>query len=394
MSSIVGSEIQGRTEPAFDAVRKTFEGQFAAGKHLGAGVAVYHRGRKVVDLWGGVADEASGRRWEEDTMAVCYSTTKGLTATCVHMLADRGKLKYDDPVAKHWPGFAAHGKEKITVYHILTHQAGIPQIPDGTTMDDVLDWEKMVHGMEGVEPLWEPGTDSGYHAMTFGYLAGEIVRRVDGRSVGQFLREEVCEPLGLQHTHIGAPESAEPLISTLRAAQLTPEMEAQRVMFASGDSIQARAFRIEGGGDLNATLNTRAGHAAQIPAANGVMTARDLARLYACLGNGGELDGVRLMSAETVRRASDQQTCRPDRVIMIPVGWALGYMTGGIEGWPQGPRTTAFGHAGLGGSIGFADPEIQMSFGFVPNQLAMDLIGYGRTAELAASARQCAEALE
>jgi CubicO group peptidase (beta-lactamase class C family) len=228
--------------------------------------------------------------------------------------------------------------------------------------------------------------------MTFGYLAGEIVRRVDGRSVGQFLREEVCEPLGLQHMHIGAPESAEPLISTLKAAVLTPEMEAQRVQFWSGDSISARAFNIKGGADLNDTLNTRRGHAAEIPAAGGVTTARDLARLYACLGNGGELDSARLMSAETVRRASERQTYRPDRVIMIPIGWALGYMTGGSEGWPQGPRVTAFGHAGLGGSIGYCDPEIGLAFGFVPNQLATDLIGYGRTAELADVARACAEA--
>jgi CubicO group peptidase (beta-lactamase class C family) len=391
MSSIVGSEIQGQTEPAFDAVRKTFEEQFAAGRHLGAGVSVYHHGRKVVDLWGGIADEASGRRWEENTMAVCYSTTKGLAATCVHILADRGKLSYDDLVAKHWPEFAANGKEKITIYHILTHQAGIPQIPEGTTADDVLDWDTMARGMASLEPIWEPGTDSGYHALNFGWLTGEIVRRVDGRSVGQFLREEVCEPLGLQHMHIGAPESAEPLISTLRSPELTPEMEAQRAAYASSDALFVRASHLEGG-RLDEILNSRAGHAAQIPAVSGVMTARDLARLYACLGNGGELDGVRLMSAETVRRASERQTYRADRVIMIPIGWALGYMTGGSEGWPQGTRVSAFGHAGLGGSIGYCDPEVGLAFGFVPNQLASDLIGYGRTAELAAVARECAEA--
>ena len=168
---------QGTVEAGFEPVRDIFEQQFAEGENVGAGVAVYHRGKPVVDLCGGIADEASGRAWERDTMAFSYSTTKGLTATCVHVLADRGLLKYDDPVSRYWPEFAQNGKGGITVYHLLTHQAGMVQLPEGTTAADMTDWDKMVRGIEKESPVWEPGTATGYHALTFGWLNGEVVRR-------------------------------------------------------------------------------------------------------------------------------------------------------------------------------------------------------------------------
>ncbi|HEY8172892.1 MAG TPA: serine hydrolase domain-containing protein [Dehalococcoidia bacterium] len=401
--------IQGTTEAGFEPVRKLLEEQFASGEHIGAGVCVYHRGRKVVDLFGGLADEDAQKPWEANTMAVSFSTTKGLTATCLHILADRGLVDYDAPVAKYWPEFAQNGKEKITVFHLLTHQAGLAPVPDGIEGADIFDWERVIHGIEAQAPAWEPGTESGYHAVTFGFLVGEVVRRVSGKRIGQFLREEVCAPLGLDDMFIGAPESAEPRIAKLKNRMvIAPEMLAQLTQrLASGqpavDPLMERAMGARpgswaagasgGGQQPDSLFDSPAAHRAEIPAANGIMTARDLARMYACLGNYGELDGARLMSEERVRIMSKQQTCRPDKVIVVEVGWALGYMTGGIEGWPQGPRVTAFGHAGLGGSIGFCDPEIQMSFGFTTNALAMDLIGYGRTAKLAESARLCAEAI-
>lgn len=387
------SLVQGEFEPGFEAVRALFERQFSEGQHIGGAVAVYHRGRSVVDLWGGVADPATGRPWETDTMAVSFSTTKGLTATCLHVLADRGLLRYEDPVAKYWPEFAANGKQGITIYHLLTHQAGIPQLPDGVTLEQLTDWDYMVRGMEGLTPVWEPGTDSGYHAVNFGWLVGEVVRRVSGRRIGEFLREEVAGPLGLEHLYIGVPDDAEPLVSTL--VSLIPTgagSDEQRRQFLSPDSLTARALGTHLG-SMHELLNSSAGRRAEIPAANGAMTARDLARLYACLGAGGALDGVRIMGEETARRMSERQTHRPDRVIVIPVGWALGYMTGGDAGWPQGPRVTSFGHAGFGGSIGYCDPEIELSFGLVVNALTIDLIGYGRTAALADTARACAEAI-
>ncbi|MEX2247933.1 MAG: serine hydrolase domain-containing protein, partial [Dehalococcoidia bacterium] len=337
MSINVEAGVQGTVEPGFEPVREVLAAQLSDGRHLGAGVAVYHRGRLVADLWGGVADSSTGRAWERDTMAVCYSTTKGLAATCAHVLAGRELIDYEAPVASYWPEFAQNGKAAITVRQLLSHQAGIPQIPGGMSTRDALDWDKMIRGIEQLEPLWEPGTGSGYHALTFGYLAGELVRRVDGRSVGTFLREEVCGPLGLTDMHIGAPASVEGRIARLESRmQLTPEMEQARAQFMSGSSFIARAMMFPGGGDLNELLNSPEGHAAEIPAVSGIMTARDLARMYACLANYGELDGVRLLPEATVRQASEQQTHAPDKVIVFTIGWALGYMTGGVAVYHRG----------------------------------------------------------
>jgi CubicO group peptidase (beta-lactamase class C family) len=395
--------VRGTNEQAFAPLRELLERQFADGQHIGAGVCVYHRGRKVVDLWGGLADEDTKAPWEAGTMAVSFSTTKGLTATCLHILADRGLVDYQAPVATYWPEFAKKGKEHITVYHLLTHQAGLAPVPEGIYDDGLYDWDRVIRGLEDEAPAWEPGTASGYHAVTFGFLVGEVVRRVSGKRIGQFLRDEVCTPLGLDDMYIGAPASAEPRIARLKNRMvITPELMQQlQVRLAAGEPavspLTERAMgarpgqMMSGERDRPIAFDTPEGHRAEIPAANGVMTARDLARMYACLGNYGELNGTRLMSPERVRIMSKQQTRRPDRVIMVEVGWALGYMTGGIEGWPQGPRESAFGHAGLGGSIGFCDPEIGMAFGFTTNALAMDLIGYGRTAALADAARTCAE---
>jgi CubicO group peptidase (beta-lactamase class C family) len=398
------AQVQGQIDPGFEPLRDLLEAQFANGEHIGAGVCVYHRGRKVVDVWGGLANEDTRSAWNADTMAVSFSTTKGLTATCLHILADRGLVDYQALVSKYWPAFAQHGKEKITIYHLLTHQAGLAPVPDGMYDADFYDWERIIRGIEQQSPAWEPGTESGYHAVTFGFLVGEVVRRVSGQSLGTFLRDEVATPLGVAgEMFVGAPESVEPRIAKLKNRMtLTPEvleqMRATQAAAAGGEVplfARAMAMRPDRMPDPNAdnVFDTPAGHRAEIPAANGIMTARALARMYACLGNYGALDGVRLMRESTVRSMSERQTLRPDKVIMVPVGWALGYMTGGVEGWPQGPRVTSFGHAGLGGSIGFCDPEIGMAFGFTTNALAMDLIGYGRTAALAGAARACCEAL-
>jgi CubicO group peptidase (beta-lactamase class C family) len=394
------TQIHGQVETGFEPVRDLLEQQFAKGEHIGAGVCAYHHGHKVVDLWGGLANDDTKQAWLEDTMAVSYSTTKGLTATCLHVLAERGLVDYQAPVAKYWPEFAQNGKEKITVYHLLTHQSGMAGVPEGLYGADLFDWERVIHALERDAPAWEPGAESGYHALTFGFLVGEVVRRVSGRSVGTFLRDEVCTPLGFSdEMYVGAPESAEPRIAKLKnRIVVTPEMVEQfQNAQSNADPLRARAMGMRPGatpgGDRDDWLDTPAGHRAEVPAVSGIMTARALARMYACLANYGELDGVRLMSESTVRIMSERQTYRPDRILVMPIGWALGYMTGGTEGWPQGPRVSAFGHAGLGGSIGFCDPEIGMAFGFTTNAMAMDLIGYGRTAALAGAARACCEAL-
>ena len=384
--------VQGQTDAAFEPVREVLEQQFEKDMHIGAGLAVYHRGRKVVDLWGGLADDETKRPWERDTMAVSFSTTKGLAAACIHLLAERGRIDYADPVAKYWPEFAQNGKSNISVYHVLTHQAGIPQVPASLSSRDLLDWDRTVAAIAELTPLWEPGAETGYHALTFGWLTGELVRRIDGRSIGRFFAEEIASPLGITEMFIGTPASVEPKIAKLKSRiVMTPEMQAQMAQFTSGESLTARALGPTDG-LLNDIIDSPEGHQAEIPAANGVMSARDLARLYACYAGYGELDGVRLFTESRVRTMSEQQTYRPDKVIILPIGWALGYMTGGTPGWPQGPRKTSFGHAGFGGSIGYADPEIGMSFGLVLNALSLDLVGAGRTAALADVARACAEA--
>ena len=373
----------------FDRVRDVFVEQIEAGEGVGSAVAVYHHGELVVDLWGGMADRAASCPWQEDTICVVYSTTKGATATCLHMLVDRGQLSYDDLVVDHWPEFGKHGKDKITVRHVLTHQAGMPQHPPGYGDEEMLDWAKMVEGMENLKPLWGPGEKTGYHAVNFGWLAGEIIHRVDGRTVGTFLAEEVCKPLGLNDLYIGLPESEEGRVAVLEsitdenAVKIETMLDTETI---AGDDSERRM------GDPVEFLNRPQAHRAELPAAGGLGSARDIAKLYACLGAGGTLDGVTLMRPETIAAATKQQIYGLDAIINFPMSWALGYMTGGQTS-SSGPRLTAFGHAGFGGSNAFADPEIEMSFAYITNGISLDLLGYTRAFSLSTAARQCAEAL-
>ena len=400
MGTATETSINGTCDPAFAGVRDRLAQQIAGGEHIGFGVSVYHRTKKVVDLWGGLADEDTSKPWAENTMAVSFSVTKGLVSTCLHMLADRGLVDYNAPVAKYWPEFAQNGKEAITVYHLLTHQAGMAPVPGAMHGADMYDWEKIIHGLEEMAPAWEPGTASGYHAMTYGFLVGEVIRRVSGRSVGKFLRDEICGPLGLRDMYIGAPAEVDGQIAKLTARPTAPSAEIIEDMqkrLAAGEPLFSplleRAFAAPPGGLLAASLgpnplDTFEGRRAEIPAANGVMTARDAARLYACLANGGELDGVRLMSPERVRTMSALQTRRPDKVLTIEIAWSLGYMNGGFEDRALGLRDTAFGHPGVGGAVAYCDPEIEMSFAFTTNAVASDGLATGRSLPLANAARE------
>lgn len=241
--------IQGACDSRFEGVRDVLAQQIADGEHVGYGVAVYHRGEKVVDLWGGLADEGEGRPWAENTMAVSYSTTKGLTSTCLHVLADRGLVDYDAPVATYWPEFAQNGKDKITVYHLLTHQAGMAPVPGTMHGTDLYDWAAVIKGLEEMAPAWEPGTESGYHANTYGFLVGEVIRRVSGKTVGTFLREEICAPLGLRDMYIGAPAEVDGQIAKLVSKPSPPSEEMVKRMqerVAAGlplvDPLLERAF--------------------------------------------------------------------------------------------------------------------------------------------------------
>jgi len=360
--------IDGHCDPRFTAVREQFFRNFTERGDVGASVCVYLDGVRVVDCWGGHADAAHTRPFEADTIVSVASTTKGMVALCAHMLAERGKLHLDAPVARYWPEFAAAGKQDVPVRWLLSHRAGLPAIRRTLPAEALFDWEVMTEALAETAPWWTPGTRHGYHAVTYGHLVGEVIRRVDGRTVGAFLRDEVTGPLGADF-FIGVPAEADVRAAEVLAppAPVPGDVTIWDTILADPDSVSARAF-------LNPPrpphlVNTRAWRAALIPAANGHTSARGVARVYAALARGGELDGVRLLAPATIERAIEEQSRGRDEVLTLPTRFATGFMLGMPGGiFNCGPGRRTFGHPGQGGSIGFADPDARLAFGYVPNQ--------------------------
>ncbi len=348
------ADINGRVTAALEEL-------IASGAESGLQVAAWHRGEQVVDAWAGLADAETGRPVDGDTLFTSFSCTKGVTATAIHLLVERGALAYDEPVAAHWPEFAQRGKQGVTIRHALTHRAGVPQMPEGVTPALMADWEYMCGAIAALEPLWEPGARTGYHAYTFGWILGEVARRADGRSINRFTQEEICGPLGLDGIHLGVTGADEARVARLvdgpRADAPPPPPDAL-ILRAIPPAV----------GILAAPYNEPAVRRAALPAHGGLLNARSLARLYAALGNGGELDGVRLLPEERVRTATRQQTDDVDLVIQQPVRKALGYLQSGPIS-AMGPRASAFGHPGAGGAIGFADPEREFAFALTKSSL-------------------------
>ena len=383
--------IEGYTAAGFEKVREQFEQNFGAGHEVGAAFAAYHRGEKVVDLWGGVADVASARPWVEDTVEIVYSSTKGATAVCANKLAQEGRLDIDAPVATYWPEFAQAGKEELPVRYLLSHQAGLPWVDEELTLDDVLAWDPLVEALARQAPVWEPGTAHGYHAVTYGHLVGEVVRRITGRTLGTYFREEVAEPLGLDFW-IGLPEEQEPrvasLVGTIGTGPGAEVDEATRALieqFMGPDSMLGRALTVNGAFNRGLdeqeanVFNSRRVHAAEIPAANGICDARSLARMYAaCVG---EVDGVRILTEAQMRDAATQQTSGPNTVLLdMDLQFGLGFFVPSTMMDIGGPRS--FGHAGAGGSLGWADPDADMAFGYVMNKMAQAIAGDLRSSSL------------
>lgn len=363
----IAAEIHGVCEPRFAAVREAFEANFRAGLEVGASVAVTIDGAPVVDLWGGHADAARSRPWERDSIVRVYSSTKGWLATCAHMLVDRGLIELDAPVARYWPEFAQARKERITVAQLLDHSSGVAAIGTPITEQAVLDWETMVHALEAQPPWWEPGTDHGYHAITFGWLVGEVIRRVTSMTPGAFLRTEVAGPLGLE-LHIGFGPELDG-----RVADIVPPRDDPAGVVGGAMAGTDRTSL-----DWNVWMNpprsyqganSRASRLAEIPASNGHANARAVARLYGALARGGELDGVRLLSAEALQRATEERRATPDRVTKRPARRGLGYQLWNDANGPDPRSRRAFGHPGAGGSNGFADPEHRLGFGYTMNQI-------------------------
>ncbi|HUI47222.1 MAG TPA: serine hydrolase domain-containing protein [Acidimicrobiia bacterium] len=379
------TEVAGTTATGFEQVRDAFAANFAKQLEIGASFSAYHCGEKVVDLWGGIADTASGRPWDERTLALVFSTTKGATAVCANKLAQDGALDVSAPVTDYWPEFAAGGKTGIPVSFLLSHQAGLAWVDGEMTLEQALSWDPVVDALARQVPHYAPGSQHGYHATTYGWLVGEVIRRVSGRSVGTYFHDEVAKPLGLDFW-IGLPEQEEPrvapLVGGLADPLITedPEVGAFVDSVMGPDTVLGKALFAPGGAFAGPDVwNSRALHAAEVPAANGIGDARSIARMYAaCIG---PVDGVRILSEEQLQRATTRLTTGNDTVLLdMDMQFGLGFMlrSGLIE--LGGPRS--FGHFGAGGSMGWADPEAELAFGYVMNRMDMGLAGDTRSYDL------------
>jgi CubicO group peptidase (beta-lactamase class C family) len=390
-------DVQGRVEPGFERVGEAFASNFEQNNEAGAAFCLHVGGRNVVDLWGGVADIDTGRAWEEDTLQLVFSTTKGATAMCALLLAERGQLDLDAPVAEYWPEFAAAGKDTIPVRWLLSHRAGLPVVTDTPSLEEVLGWDAVADALAASTPVWEPGSTHGYHALTYGWLVGEVVRRISGRSLGTFFADEIAGPLGLDFW-IGLPPAHEKRVSRLismtlgvddpaafETMGLPPEVLAVIRAFSDPTSLSRRALDLSGTFAGDGVWNTPEVHAAEIPAANGITNARSLSRLYAaCVG---EVDGMRVLSPETLKLATNPESDGPDQVLLAPSTFGLGFMLPSVFSPIGGPAS--FGHYGAGGSLGYGDPDHGIGYGYVMNRMEANLTGDPRTLELTKAVYDC-----
>jgi CubicO group peptidase (beta-lactamase class C family) len=367
--------IHGYCDPRFTPVREAFVENFVNGPDVGAAVAVYLDGDPVIDLWGGFADKARTRPWRQNTLVTVYSTTKGMTTICAHRLVEQGKLNLDAPVAKYWPEFAQAGKGDIPVHMLLSHRSGLPSVDEELPVGAIYDWDAMTAALARQAPLWEPGTRHGYHGLTFGWLVGEVVRRVSGKSLGTFFRDEVAIPLGLAF-YIGIGPEHDHRIAQMLAVDIPPdqaeEMARRREQFqaAMDPALRKVAGNITMEPDAH---NSEGWKRSEIPAANGHADARSVARVYAALSMGGCLEGVHVLTPESIARATTEQAAGPDAMIMMPTRYGLGFWLSRPEA-PMGPNPRNFGHPGAGGSVGFADPDARIGFGYVMNQMKAGLL--------------------
>ena len=376
-------EVKGTVEAGFEKARDAFAGNFETLGELGAAFSLYVDGKKVVDIWGGVADPATGAPYTEDSLQLVFSTTKGAATICAALLAQRGELDVDAPVAKYWPEFVAAGKADMPVRMILNHQAGLVAFDRKVTRQQIMDVTPVVEALAAQKPLWEPGTNHGYHGLTIGWLLGEIVRRITGKSLGTFFREEVAAPLGLEFW-IGLPESEERRVAPLQNAPAPedPEMIAMMEKVLGPGTLGYRALTVDGALPLDTgagmLFNSRDIHATEMPAANGITNAHSLARMYAATVS--EVDGVRLLDDATVDRFRASQSRGFDQTLQVESHFGLGFMLNG-EMTPL-LSDASFGHAGAGGSLGFADREARIGFGYVMNQMGGGIAGDPRTITL------------
>jgi CubicO group peptidase (beta-lactamase class C family) len=364
-------EIAGFAPARFAAVKDAFADNFARGEELGARFTLVEAGEVVLDLWGGHADRARTKPFEARTLTPVFSTTKAIASLLIARLVDQGKLAYEQTVASVWPAFAAAGKAGITVEQLMSHQEGLAGFPDQMDPADWFDWDLICGRLAAMAPLWPPGTASGYHPVTFGYLAGEIFRRVEGRTMGTALREDLGEPFGLD-LWIGLPESEFDRVADLQRPNALPDFgevnAATRAAFLTpwsspGGRGQAEWRRME------------------IPSANGHATAESLARLMGALANDGWLEGEDILSPALIAEAARERIRGQDLVLPFVMSWGAGFMRNEIE-HPWGPGNATFGHSGWGGSCAFADPERKLGGAYVMNKQSTQLLGDDRPRRL------------
>jgi CubicO group peptidase (beta-lactamase class C family) len=384
-------DVKGTCDERFNTVKDLFQRNFDSGAEIGAAVSFVLDGQPVVDLWGGHYDLQRTREWERDTLVNVYSTTKGMAAICAHQLIEQRLLDIEAPIAHYWPEFAAAGKGNISLRWLLSHKAGLCGISTPLPNGALYDWDVMCAALAAQEPWWTPGEAHGYHPFTYGFLVGEVVRRVTGESLGNYFRKHVAQPLGADF-HIGLAAEHDSrtsdiysmLIGNKPATPPTPNptfAELGQLMMKPG-TMQWAAF-LNPPQDRNA-VNTRQWRQAEIPAANGHGTARALARIYGALARGGEVDGIRILRPETIERATREEASGPEKLFrgLVPMRFGLGFvLSDSSHRYSRlSPNSRAFGHAGGGGSVGMADPDARIGFGFAMNNLQASLVSAGATA--------------
>ena len=372
--------INGTVAPAFESIRAVYQALWQD-IEVGSALCVYYKGEKVIDLWGGYTDREATSPWQANTLVNVYSTTKGLATAAIAGLVSEGKLAFEKPVADYWPEFAAKGKANITVAQLLSHQAGLCGVDQTLQVSDLYDWEKMIHLLEEQAPYWTPGTSSGYHAVTWGYFPGELVRRITGKTLGEYFKTTIAEPLGADF-HIGLADT-----EFDRCATLIGPNRARKQPPQSPDQAPVKPTKLFVKSLLNPSISpfrdacSKPWRNAELAASNGHGTAESIAKVYAAMANGGQLGNVRIMS-----EAALAATCAPE------VETNVDLVTGGVvrrsRGFilntenAYGPEMTAFGHAGAGGSLGFADPVANLGFGYVMNQMQPDTAKKPRSKQL------------
>jgi CubicO group peptidase (beta-lactamase class C family) len=379
--SVLPRGVHGAADPHFSCAVRSFASMFGHPRLGGGALAVYLDGEPVVDVWTGWADRRGRVPWSADTGTMVFSATKGMASTVIHRLVDRGLIDYDVPVAQYWPEFGANGKADITVRQLMRHQAGLSALR-GSSKEDLLDHELMEHRLAAAPPGYSFGR-SAYHALTYGWLLSGLARAVTGKGMRQLIREELAEPLGTDGLHLGRP----PVEAPTRAAQIImPQSPFQNPVFNAVAPMIAALPLSAGFGSMYFPGVKAVAQGdiplldAEIPAANGVATARGLARMYGAIANGGRIEGSQFLSPEVAAGLSGRRSLRPDGNLVIPLAFHLGYHRLPLDVIP------GFGHVGLGGSLGWADPDSGLAFGFVHNRLLTPFVVVDHAGFVATSA--------